>query len=125
MKAISIFRCAVVIFIFTMVFTQSAYGQASEIKARMKARLPDVVALKASGVIGENSKGLLAYVTGNRVKPEVVDAENKDRVLIYGAIARQQGTTADVVGALRGKQIAEKAKSGDWLQDDKGQWSQK
>ncbi len=125
MKAISIFRCAVIICVFTLVSVQAVYGGSSEIKERMKTRLPDVVALKASGVVGENFKGILAYVKDRIAQPEVVDAENKDRLAVYNAIAKQQGTTPDVVGILRGKQIADKAKPGDWLQNDQGQWYQK
>ncbi len=52
-------------------------------------------------------------------------AENKDRQMVYDAIAKQQGTTAAVVGQRRALQIAKKAKPGEWLQDADGKWVQK
>ena len=38
----------------------SAFGQ--DIKARMKARLPIIVELKAKGIVGEDAKGLLQFI---------------------------------------------------------------
>lgn len=125
MKTISILRCSIIIFFFSLILTHTVYGQASDIKARMSARLPDIVALKVSGVIGENNKGYVEYIAGKRQKTDVVDAENKDRLLVYEAIARQQGTTSEIVGVLRAQQIAERATPGDYIQNDKGEWFQK
>jgi hypothetical protein len=55
----------------------------------------------------------------------LVKAENRDRQLVYQAIARQQGTTAAVVGRRRALQIAENARPGEWLQDASGTWHRK
>ena len=101
----------------------SAFGQ--DIKARMKARLPIIVELKAKGVVGEDSQGLLQFVGQKKEKEDVVNAENADRKKVYEAIAKQQGTTAELVGQRRALQIAKKAKPGDWLQDQGGEWYQK
>jgi uncharacterized protein YdbL (DUF1318 family) len=125
MKTISIFRCVMLVTLFSAMCWQTVYGQASDIKERMAARLPVVVELKKEGIVGENNKGYLAYVTDKREKQDVVAAENEDRRAVYGAIARQQGTTAEVVGVLRAKQIAEKAKPGEWIQNESGQWETK
>jgi uncharacterized protein YdbL (DUF1318 family) len=54
-----------------------------------------------------------------------VDAENNDRQLVYDAIAKQQGTAAEVVGRRRALQIADNAKPGEWIQDAGGKWVQK
>jgi uncharacterized protein YdbL (DUF1318 family) len=91
----------------------------------MKDRLPEIIQLKAAGIIGETNQGLLAFVSDNKQGEALVDAENKDRQLVYAAIAKQQGTTAAVVGQRRALQIAEKAKPGEWLQDLSGKWVQK
>ncbi len=107
------------------VFLFSAAAFSGDIKTRMKDRLPKIIELKAAGIIGENSQGFLAFVGGNEREQALVDAENKDRQRIYSAIAKQQGTTADVVGRRRALQIAEKAKPGEWLQDAGGKWVQK
>ena len=107
------------------VFLFSASACAGDIKQRMKDRLPKIIELKAAGIIGENNQGLLAFVGGNKQEQALVDAENKDRQLVYDAIAKQQGTTAAVVGRRRALQIAGKAKPGEWLQDASGKWVQK
>jgi uncharacterized protein YdbL (DUF1318 family) len=91
----------------------------------MIARLPVIKALKGQGIVGENNKGYLEFVGQKKEKEEVVTAENKDRKLVYGAIAKQQGTTVEVVGQHRVVQIANKAQPGEWLQDANGKWYQK
>jgi uncharacterized protein YdbL (DUF1318 family) len=98
---------------------------ADDIKARMKNRLPVIKQLKAQGIVGEDAKGYLQFVGGNKAKADVVAAENKDRKTVYSAIAKQQGTTAELVGKRRALQIAKKANPGEWVQDAAGNWIQK
>jgi uncharacterized protein YdbL (DUF1318 family) len=95
------------------------FAGAGDIKARMQERLPTIVKMKDSGIIGENNKGLLEFVPG------AVSAENNDRRAVYNAIAKQQNTTATLVGERRAIQIAESATAGHWLQDDSGKWYKK
>ena len=96
-----------------------------DIKARMKNRLPVIKELKAQGVVGEDNKGYLQFVGGKQAKPDVVAAENKDRQTVYAAIAKQQGTTAELVGQRRALQIAKRANKGEWVQDKSGKWIKK
>jgi len=103
----------------------SAFAGSDKIKARMKERLPVITALKAEGVIGENNKGYLEVIGGKKAKKDVINAENSDRKQVYTAIAKQQGTSVDLVGKRRAKQIAKKAKPGQWIQDQSGKWYQK
>lgn len=98
---------------------------AADIKARMKARLPQIVALKAEGILGEDNRGFLAFVGDAKKDEAVVAAENKDRQKVYAAIAKQQGVSAASVGQRRALQIASKAKPGEWLQDESGKWYRK
>jgi len=107
------------------VFLFSASVSAGGIKARMKSRLPQIVQLKAAGVIGETHAGYLAFVGSKKEAQDLVAAENQDRKKVYQAIAKQQGTTARLVGQRRALQIAQKAKPGEWLQDADGKWHQK
>jgi len=102
-----------------------AFAGSKEIKARITARLPLINALKADGIIGENNRGYLEFIGSNKLKADVVSAENSDRKQVYSAIAKQQGATADLVGKRRAKQIAERAKPGQWIQDGSGNWYQK
>ena len=103
----------------------SASASAEGIKERMKNRLPEIVQLKAAGIVGETHDGFLAFVGSNQEARDLVAAENQDRQKVYQAIAKQQGTTAQVVGQRRALQIAEKARPGEWLQDAGGTWRQK
>ena len=97
---------------------------ANDIKARMKARLPVINALKSKGVLGENNKGFLEF-RGSKEKVNEANAENADRKKVYSAIAGKQGTTADLVGNRRAIQLRGIAKPGEWLQDDGGKWYKK
>lgn len=98
---------------------------ADDIKTRMKDRLPIILELKAKGIVGENNKGYLEFLGGKSEKADVVAAENEDRKTVYAAIAKQEGTTVELVGKRRALQIAQKADPGEWLQDASGNWHQK
>ena len=107
----------------TIVFSLHVY--ADDIKSRMQSRLPAIKELKIAGVIGENNKGYLEFVESARKGEDVVQAENSDRKEVYAAIAQQQGTTIESVGKRRAEQIASKAASGEWLQNESGNWYKK
>ena len=112
------------VFILGILIT-NAYSSSKAINQRMIERLPVIKSLKDQGIVGENNKGYLEFVGQKKEKADVVNAENKDRKLVYGAIAKQQGTTVEVVGKHRAIQIANKAQPGEWLQDATGKWRQK
>ena len=95
------------------------------VKAQMENRLPTIVELKSKGIVGEDNMGYLQFVGGKREKEDVVQAENQDRKKVYASIAKKEGASAEQVGHRRAVQIANKAKRGDWLQDQNGKWYQK
>jgi uncharacterized protein len=102
------------------------FAGAADIKARMQQRLPTIVQLKSEGVIGENNGGYLEFVPGATQKmASIVAEENRDREMVYDAIAKQQNTTAELVGKRRAIQIAQRAGAGEWLQDNSGKWYKK
>jgi len=112
------------VFILGILIT-NAYSSSKAIKQRMIDRLPVIISLKDRGIIGENNKGYLEFVGQKKEKADVVMAENEDRRMVYEAIAKQQGTTVEVVGKHRAAQIANKAEPGEWLQDANGKWYKK
>lgn len=112
------------VFILSILIT-NAYSSSKAIKQRMIERLPVIKSLKDQGLVGENNKGYLEFVGQKTDKADVIKAENKDRQLVYGAIAKQQDTTVELVGKHRAIQIANKARPGEWLQDAAGKWYQK
>jgi len=109
----------------SVLFLFSVASAASGIKERMAGRLPEIVALKDKGVIGEDNLGYLQFVGAVKEKAELVGAENDDRLQVYQAIARQQGTTDDLVGRRRAQQIKDITLPGHWLQDENGRWYKK
>ena len=127
MKKYPIFYSVLALFALLTFTTEGmCFAGADDIKARMQERLPIIVQMKSDGIIGENNKGFLAFVPGAAMKKEnVVAAENTDRQMVYTAIAKQQGTSAALVGERRAIQIAKSAGSGHWLQDESGKWYKK
>jgi uncharacterized protein YdbL (DUF1318 family) len=118
-------RITLILLTIGFLFACLSTAWAQDIKARMRARLPELVTLKAQGVVGENNKGYLTILKSPTDKEALVKAENDDRHKIYTAIAKQQGTTAALVGKRRALQIAEKADPGTMIQAADGKWGPK
>ncbi len=123
MKRNTIIAIAAVIILGLLI--TSGYASSQDIKQRMIERLPVIAALKAKGLVGEDNRGYLQFIGQKKESEDVVAAENKDRQMVYEAIAKQQGTTVELVGQHRAIQIADKAQSGEWLQDANGKWYKK
>lgn len=98
---------------------------ADDIKLRMKQRLPAILQMKQQGIVGENARGYLEYVSGNRANQQIVNAENSDRKKVYSMIAKQQGVPLDKVERLRAAQIVQKAAKGEFLKKGNGSWYKK
>ena len=105
--------------------TCNAFAGAAQIKASMKARLPKVEALKSQAVLGENNLGYITVLKNSANATVLAAAENKDRKVIYNALAKKLRTTAALVGKRRAKQIASRAPKGQMIQDAKGKWIKK
>lgn len=114
--------CVVVVALF---FSVTSFAWAEGIKERMKQRLPQIVQIKKEGLIGENHKGYLEYVTEKRPHQEMVEAENSDRRKVYEMIAKNQGVSVEKVEVLRAAQIVEKAAKGEMLKRSDGSWYRK
>jgi uncharacterized protein len=119
-----IFVIWVLIFI-VILFAISSVSFAQDIKARFKERLPKIIELKTKGIIGENNQGYLDFVNGVKQMQDVVDAENRDRRIVYEEIARKEGTTVQTVGQRRALQLRDLANPGHWVQDQAGRWYRK
>ena len=116
---------AVITAAIILIVMLSSTAGAQDIKSRMRDRLPEIAALKAKGIVGENNQGYLEVLKGNGPADNIVRAENKDRATVYKAIAGKTNTSIEVVGKRRAIQIAEKAGSGEWLQNASGKWYKK
>jgi len=118
-----IFKLYVLIIITLMISFQFAF--AGGIKERMKLKLPAIAELKAKGIIGENNKGYLGFVTGSKAKKALIAEENKDRKKIYIYFAKQQKTTLDTVEKVQAKRKANRVHPGEFFQKPGGTWVKK
>jgi uncharacterized protein len=127
MKKYSVLYTITALFILLLFSTEGlCFAGAADIKARMQQRLPTIVQLKSDGIVGENNQGYLEFVPGAAQKMDnIVAEENSDRKMVYEAIAKQQNTSADLVGRRRAIQIGQRAAAGEWLQNDSGKWFKK
>jgi uncharacterized protein YdbL (DUF1318 family) len=91
----------------------------------MGNQLAIVKGLKNKGLVGEDNRGFLAYVTEKKVAEEVVNAINAERLKTYEKIAAEQKVSVEQVGKNRAAQLVSEASSGEWYQDAKGTWQQK
>lgn len=91
----------------------------------MKQRIPQIMELKKSGVIGEDSKGYLAFVNGKAIRRRCrSQAENADRKTVYAYIAKKENVSVDVVAPSSAAKLAQIAKSGEYIQKN-GKWVRK
>ena len=103
----------------------SAADDAATIKKNMADRKPKIEALKKAGTIGENKAGYLEAMKDAKLEDadkKLLEDENKDRKVVYAAIAKKEGSTVDKVGELRAKQIRSKAAEGEFIQGEDGKW---
>lgn len=95
--------------------------QALQSRRDRYARLAE---LKSQGAVGENNRGYAEVLSGAEAK-SLVDAENKDRRIIYRAITEQNGLGADALSTVE-KVFAqvqqEKARAGEKIQAEDGRW---
>lgn len=111
--------------VLAVVLTSGVQATEETLKAQMKARLPAITALKAQGIVGEDARGYLAFVTEKQASADVVQAENEDRRKVYEMIATRQGVTPEIVGQRRALQLAGLAKPGEWIRNASGEWARK
>jgi uncharacterized protein YdbL (DUF1318 family) len=93
-----------------------------------RARNGQIEQWKARGCVGETNRGLVEARPGQGCSGEVgqlVAAENGDRQYIYQTLMQQNNipaSDAPRVGAAFAKANHDRAKPGEWLQQENGQW---
>lgn len=119
------FRILLLVMVVTGLAVTARAEDLGAVRSRMEQRLSKIDDLKASGAIGENNRGFVEVRGDAADVASVVAAENHDRELVYAAIARQAGTSAEQVGRARARQIADNSAHGVWLQRENGEWYRK
>lgn len=89
-----------------------------------RARFDNLADLKFKGMVGEDNRGYVKALVSAPEVEAVVAAENKDRTIVYTTIAGQNNLAGEI--ATIEKVFAEvqrdKAKPGEKIQADSGQW---
>ena len=87
-------------------------------------RYDELVALKVKGTIGENNRGYVELLSPDSSAQALAQAENKDRTVIYKTIAEQNGLNGELgtIEKVFAQVQHDKAKAGDKIQNDDGQW---
>ena len=125
MKKIIALSIAALTLAFAVPQALSAADDAATIKKNMADRKPKIETLKKAGSIGENKSGYLEAMKDAKLEDadkKLIEDENKDRKIVYSAVAKQEKTTVEKVGEVRAKQIRSKANEGDFIQDEEGKW---
>ena len=108
-------------------FTNKMKQRFPDIADRMIQRLPDIIALKDQGIIGEDSNGYLAFVGSSKGTQEalnIVNEENADRKKVYETIARQAESTIEAVAEARTVKLVENTSSEHYIKFH-GEWVKK
>lgn len=79
---------------------------------RRKERRADLSALQAQGILGENRSGLVELRKVGASISFPINDENKDRMIIYRAVAEKNGTSIEEVQKLYAKRLQADAVSG-------------
>lgn len=117
---------ALLFFIFSFTALPALAANLDAVKERMQERQPAIAELWKDGLIGENNEGYLeARANLSSGQRDLVEAENRDRRLVYEAIAKRAGSTTEKVAKARAAQIHARAAPGLWLEDSNGTWYKK
>jgi uncharacterized protein YdbL (DUF1318 family) len=115
--------------IFLAAFCATALvAQASDVasaKTGMRERVAVIDKLKAAGSVGEANTGLLAVRAPGEEAEKVVAAENADRTVVFGELAKKTGGSAEDAGRTFARQLAAASKPGVWVQREDGGWYKK
>jgi uncharacterized protein YdbL (DUF1318 family) len=125
MKTILLRLCLLVGLLSVGVVAARAAEDLGVVKARLAQRLGSLDQLKSSGAVGETNRGLVDLRAASPAAGDLVAAENRDRGIVYAAIAQQTGSTVETVGRARAKQIAAASAPGVWVQRENGEWYKK
>jgi len=91
-------------------------------------RYDELEKLKSQGTVGEGKDGFVVNLNGNGNASELVATENKDRKVVYETILKQNKLPVSEYATIQ-KVFAEtkraKAKQGQKIQLDNGQWAVK
>ncbi len=93
-----------------------------------RARFEAIKAHKKDGHIGENNKGYISAFLDNDQIKDIVEQENKDRLIIYKTIVEQNGFPKEAIAQVEeafASEQKERASKGEKVQLEDGEWASK
>jgi uncharacterized protein len=92
-----------------------------------RGRFDKLKEFKKQGIVGENNRGYVEVLGGGGEAAGLVAQENRDRKVIYQAIAEQNGLQSqlDVIEKVFAQVQREKAQPGEKIQSEDGHWTGK
>jgi len=109
-------------------YAQDASGFPAEVAAaieRRKARRERIVLLASQGYVGENKQGFIDIfdkTSLDSAKIELVEQENKDRLIIFEYVAKKNGASVAETGKIFAERIQKDAAAGTPIEGTPGQW---
>ncbi|WP_151669486.1 YdbL family protein [Nitrincola schmidtii] len=82
---------------------------------------------KSQGLVGEQLNGYVGIVTSSPSSAlrSMVTEINQQRRALYQRSAKEASVSLEVFEARAGQRLQERAKSGEFIQDNNGQWRRK
>lgn len=82
---------------------------------------------KSQGLVGEQLNGYVGIVTSSPSSAlrSMVTTINQQRRALYQRSAQEASVSLEVFEARAGQRLQERAKSGEFIQDNNGQWRRK
>jgi uncharacterized protein YdbL (DUF1318 family) len=109
--------------------------ETERIKTKMKNRVPEVIAQKKEGFLGEANNGMLSLRNSDKIKPllkskveAVLTEENADRKALYSEIITSNKLTSSNLPQVKKsftRSFQAESPSGTWVQSADGAWAQK
>lgn len=102
-------------------FVHNAYAQeglspeVEDAALRRKDRRSELVSWQGKGVVGENKSGLVEIrmpENADSSVKELAEAENKDRMIIYQAVAKKNNSSVEEVEKIYAKRLQQDAPNG-------------
>jgi len=80
--------------------------------------------LKAKGIVGENNRGYVEALEGDPQAESVVQAENRDRRIVYTTVEKQNNLTdaLSTIEKVFAQVQREKSQPGEKIQSEDGTW---
>lgn len=111
---------------YSILFLALVHASMADFGSRMKERLPEIVAAKDKGLIGEGTDGLIYIRDGESEEiKKLVTGENSDRELLFKSMAKKTGGSTKEVAAKFSKAVVKKSKKGHWFRKSSGKWIQR